>query len=102
MYGKVDLTVANPVASGATWTAVVTVTGVKSGGDVTIVLEQKRGVAPFMGREVQTASADAAGKAIATFDVALRGPARASLLATAYDVLGPHFEPDVESVEVLP
>lgn len=100
MYGKVDLVVETPVERDQPFRATVKVTQAQPGGDVTIVLEQKRGAEPFMTRLTTIAVADDTGTAFAEFQPRLAGPAWASLLARAYDSFGPHFEPDVEAVEV--
>jgi hypothetical protein len=100
MAGTMTLKMLETVQKDRPFQASVTVTGAQPGSDVTVTLEQKRGVDPFSPTQCKVAPADPSGQASAVFEVKLAGPATVVLLASACDPSGTYFRPDAESVEV--
>lgn len=100
MAGTMTLKMMDAVEKDRTFQASVTVQGAKPGSEVTVTLEQKRGITPLSASQCKVAPVDSAGQASAVFDVKLAGPATAVLLASASDPTGTYFRPDARSIEV--
>ncbi len=100
MSGSVTLDVATHQHADIKFKAVVIVTGAPQGATVTVTLSETRGRPPLWG-PIAKSSAVAVGSATLTFDVALKGPTLAVLMAEASDDKNTQYVSDAERVEVL-
>ncbi|MGA2448800.1 MAG: hypothetical protein ABTD50_09010 [Polyangiaceae bacterium] len=100
MSGSVTLDVATHQHADIKFKAVVIVTGAPQGATVTVTLSETRGRPPLWG-PISKVSAAAAGSATLTFDVALKGPTLAVLLAEATDDKNTDYASDAERIEVF-
>jgi hypothetical protein len=97
----VELMTPASVKRDAPFVVTVDVRSCRPGQSITVTVEQRRGAEPFWPPQSVATLAGESGVASASFTLALKGPATAVLLATAYDRVGTYFNPDGAAIGVL-